>query len=57
VETNRAVFRWIVGILVQEWLLSGQTVSTNATVLEANAAMKSIVRMGKQPRSARYLKE
>jgi len=43
-ETHKAVFRWVIRILVEEGLLSGQTVSIDATTLEANAAMKSIVR-------------
>jgi transposase len=43
-ETHKAVFRWVVRLLVQEGLLSGQTVSIDATTLEANAALKSIVR-------------
>jgi transposase len=43
VETHKAVFRWVLGILAQEALLAGQTIAI-ATTLEANAAMKSIVR-------------
>lgn len=44
VETHRAVFRWVVRILSGEGLIQGQTVSVDATTLEASAAMKSIVR-------------
>ena len=43
-ETHKAVFRWVLKILDEEGLVSGRTVSIDATTLEANAAMKSIVR-------------
>jgi transposase len=43
-ETHKAVFRWVIRILTQEGLINGRTVSIDATTLEANAAMKSIVR-------------
>src|SRR5688572_18176206 len=43
-ETHKAVFRWVVTILSREGLISGQTVSIDATTLEASAALKSIVR-------------
>ncbi len=43
-ETHKAVFLWVVRLLIEEGLLTGQTVSIDATTLEANAAMKSIVR-------------
>jgi len=44
VETHRAVFTWIQQRLVDAGLLKGKTVSIDATTLEANAAMRSIVR-------------
>jgi transposase len=44
VETHKAVFRWVLRLLVKEGLIRGQTVSIDATTLEANAALKSIVR-------------
>ncbi len=44
VETHKAVFRWVLGLLAREGLLAGQTIAIDATTLEANAAMKSIVR-------------
>ena len=44
VETHQAVFRWVIEILQKEGLVKGQTVAIDATLLEANAAMKSIVR-------------
>ena len=42
--THQAVFRWVLKVLQQEGLLVGQTISIDATTLEANAAMRSIVR-------------
>src|SRR3989440_2291028 len=44
VETHRAVFTWIQQRLVAAGLLKGRTVAIDATTLEANAAMRSIVR-------------
>jgi len=44
VETHRAVFTWVQERLVAAGLLKGQTVAIDATTLEANAAMRSIVR-------------
>ncbi len=44
VETHRAVFTWVQERLVAAGLLPGQTVAIDATTLEANAAMRSIVR-------------
>jgi transposase len=42
--THKAVFRWVLKRLVAEGLLSGKNVGVDATTLEANAALKSIVR-------------
>jgi transposase len=44
VETHRAVFTWVQGRLAAAELLIGRTVAIDATTLEANAAMRSIVR-------------
>ena len=44
VETHKAVFRWILTILAEEGLVKGKTVSIDATTLEANAALQSLVR-------------
>src|SRR5437867_2474744 len=44
VENHRAVFTWVQERLVAAGLLKGQTVAIDATTLEANAAMRSIVR-------------
>lgn len=43
-ETHRAVFTWVQERLVEEGLLKGKTIAIDATTLEANAAMRSIVR-------------
>ena len=44
VETHRAVFTWIQQRLVEAGLLTGKTLGIDATTLEANAAMRSILR-------------
>jgi transposase len=43
-ETHRAVFTWVQARLVEAGLLNGKTIAIDATTLEANAAMRSIVR-------------
>jgi transposase len=43
-STHRAVFRWVLRVLQKEGLLTGKTIAIDATTLEANAAMRSIVR-------------
>src|SRR6058998_3142272 len=43
-DTHRAVFTWVQQRLVAAGLLKGQTIAIDATTLEANAAMRSIVR-------------
>src|SRR3981081_4092678 len=43
-ETHRVVFTWVQARLVEAQLLKGQTSGIDATTLEANAAMRSIVR-------------
>jgi transposase len=44
VETHRTIFTWVQERLVTAELLTGRTVAIDATTLEANAAMRSIVR-------------
>ena len=44
VDTHRAVFTWVQERLVAVGLLKGKTIGIDATTLEANAAMRSIVR-------------
>src|SRR5690349_19877842 len=43
-EVFEEVFQFVLGIAEAKKLLSGQTVGVDSTMLEANAAMKSIVR-------------
>ena len=43
-ETHRAVFTWILQVLATEDLIKGKTIGIDATTLEANAALRSIVR-------------
>src|SRR5438876_2120783 len=44
VDTHRAIFTWVQQRLVAGGLLNGRTIAIDATTLEANAAMRSIVR-------------
>ncbi len=44
VETHRRVFQWVLDVLAKEGLLRGKTLGVDATTLEANAALRSIVR-------------
>ncbi len=43
-ETHREVFTWILKRLAEAGLVKGQTIGMDATTLEANAALRSIVR-------------
>jgi transposase len=43
-ETHQAVFTFVLGEVAKRGLLKGKTIGIDATSLEANAAMKSIVR-------------
>jgi transposase len=44
VEAHQAVFTWVQERLVEAHLLRGKTLAVDATTLDANAAMRSIVR-------------
>src|SRR2546422_4808146 len=44
VETHQAIFRWVLELLAEKGLLKGKTVGIDGTTLEADAAMRSIVR-------------
>jgi transposase len=43
-ETHQFVFDWVLAVLAKEGLLKGKTLGIDATTLEANAALRSIVR-------------
>lgn len=43
-ELHVDVFQWVLRVVAEKGLLRGKTVAVDATTLEANAAMKSIVR-------------
>ena len=43
-EAHREVFGWVLSLLARHELVRGKTVGIDATTLEANAAMRSIVR-------------
>jgi transposase len=43
-ETHQSVFTWVLGVLDAAGLVKGKTVGVDGTTLEANAAMRSIVR-------------
>jgi transposase len=42
--THQEVFTWVLGVLAKEKLVRGETLGIDATTLEANAALRSIVR-------------
>jgi transposase len=44
IETHEAVFTWMLQRLADTGLVKGKTVGVDATTLEANAALRSIVR-------------
>jgi transposase len=43
-EAHQEVFTWVLQVLAKERLLQGKTLGIDATTLEANAALRSIVR-------------
>lgn len=54
-ETHREVFTWVQERLVETGLLKGKTIAIDATTLEANAAMRSIVRRDTGERYQEFL--
>jgi transposase len=44
IETHQLVFAWILSVLAEHGFLRGKTIGIDATTLEANAALRSIVR-------------
>jgi transposase len=55
VETHQAVFQWVLGVLAEKKLLKGTTIGVDATTLEANAALRSIVRRDTGERYEEFL--
>jgi len=55
VETHRAVFQWVLQVLAGKKLLRGTTIGVDATTLEANAALRSIVRRDTAERYEEFL--
>ena len=43
-DTHAAVFAWVLEVLARRGLIVGKRIAIDATTLEANAAMRSIVR-------------
>src|SRR4051794_38788630 len=43
-ETHQGVFQWALKLLAKQGLVEGKTAGVDSTTLEANAAMRSIVR-------------
>jgi transposase len=44
IETHGRIFAWMLQVLANHGLIDGKTIGVDATTLEANAAMRSIVR-------------
>ena len=57
VETHRQVFRWILELLADAGLVKGKQIGIDATTLEANAALRSIVRRENGQSYEEFLKE
>lgn len=56
-STHQAVFGWVLKVLASEGLVEGETVSIDATTLEANAAMRSIIRRDTGEKYEQYLQQ
>ena len=55
-ETHQKIFGWVLERLAQGGLIKGKTIGVDSTTLEANAAMKSIVRRDTGESYMTYLK-
>jgi transposase len=55
-ETHQRIFTWVLERLAQGGLIKGKTIGVDSTTLEANAAMKSIVRRDTGEDYTAYLK-
>lgn len=56
-ETHHRVFSWVLAVLAKAGLVKGKTVGIDSTTLEANAAMRSIVRRDNRQAYEDYLIE
>lgn len=56
-ETHQSVFRWVLARLSEAGLVRGKTIGVDATTLEANAAMRSIVRRATGESYREYLRK
>src|SRR5260370_220346 len=55
-ETHQRIFTWVLERLARGGLIKGKTIGVDSTTLEANAAMKSIVRRDTGENYTAYLK-
>ena len=55
-ETHQRIFSWVLERLAQAGLIKGKTIGVDSTTLEANAAMKSMVRRDTGESYMAYLK-
>ncbi len=55
-EVHHAVFEFVLQVAIEKGLVNGKTVAVDATTLEANAAMKSIVRKDTSEDYKEYLR-
>lgn len=55
-DTHQRVFGWVLEQLARKGLVKGKTIGVDSTTLEANAAMKSIVRRDTKESYTGYLK-
>jgi transposase len=56
-EVHREIFDWVLKMAQEEGLLKGRKVAIDATTLEANAAMRTIVRRADGASYQKYLKK
>lgn len=56
-STHEAVFAWVLKVLETEGLLRGETIAIDATTLEANAALRTIVRRKTGQKYEDYLRQ
>lgn len=56
-ETHKEVFTWVLQLVAREGLLKGNTIGIDATTLEANAALRSIVRRDSGEKYEEFLKK